>query len=222
MDFNGDVNMSATLTYVRTYLTRIVLIVSCLGIIIGYYFASPSATSLSSELYLWDMGIMSFTLFVGLLTIFARYGKSIMKRDENWIFHLYCLAMIVIWIPFGLTTGINSDIYQTVYFSTKITLHIAILGLLLFFCVSAMYRTFRIRSLRTAVFAVLTLAMVFLNAPYLTTPFPSLTKVAFWFLDNPQMAGARAMVMCSGIGGVILGLRVLLGREKSATRATGG
>ena len=130
--------------------------------------------------------------------------------------------MLQVWIVFGTYYGIYSDTYQTAYLSTKITLHIAIIGQLIFFSVSAMYRTFRIKSLRTAVFALLAVTMVILNAPWLLTPYPAAGDLAFWLLDNPQMAGARAMVMCGGIGGVILGMRILLGLEKGALRATGG
>lgn len=214
--------MSDTVTYVRTYLARIVIIIGCLATLLGYYFTSPVAGTASSELYIWNMCIGSFTLFVGLITIFMRYGRSIMSRAQNWQFHLYCIVVIVLWIPFGFLSGIYSDIYQTAYLSTKITLHITIIGMMLWFAVSALYRTFRIRSLRTAVYALLTVAMIFFNAPYLTTPYPVFGDLSYWLLDNPQMSAARAMVMCGGIGGVILGIRILLGLEKGALRVTGG
>ncbi|RJS88326.1 hypothetical protein CW700_08150 [Candidatus Bathyarchaeota archaeon] len=168
------------------------------------------------------MCISSFTLFVGLITIFSRYGRSIINRDTNWPFHLYCLVLIIIWIPFGFHYGIYADLYQTAYLSTKITLHIAILGLLIFFMTSALYRTFRIRSLRTAVLTFLAVVMIFLNAPYLRSYFPTAGDIAYWLLNNPQMSGARAMVLCGGIGGIILGIRILLGHEKGALRVTGG
>ncbi len=213
--------MSATLTYIRTYLSRIVIIVVAIATLAGYFTADPTVGTVSSELNLWNMIITSFTLFVGLITIFVRYGKSVFNRTENWMFHLYCLVMILIWIPFGFHFGVYSNIYQTAYMNTKITLHIAILGLLIFFCVSAMYRTMRIKSFRTAVFAFLTVLLVFINAPYIITPFPQIGDLTYWLLDNPQMAGARAMVMCGGIGGVILGIRILLGHERGAMAGGG-
>jgi len=214
--------MSATSTYVRTYLTRIVVVVAAVATLAGYYFAYEPISTVSNELNIWSSLITSFTLFVGLISVFARYSRSVMNRDNNWPFHLYCLAMIVVWIIWGNMIGMYSTLYQTLYMSTKITLHITIIGQLIFFSVSGMYRTFRIKSLRTAVFAFFTVLIVFLNMPPLIAPFPALSTAAYWLLDNPQMAAARAMVMCGGIGGVILGIRILLGIEKGALRVTGG
>lgn len=214
--------MSSTSTYVRAYLTRIVVIVTAISTLAGYYIKNPQISAVANELNIWRMLIGSFTLFVGLITIFARYGRSIMDRSKNWMLHAYCLAVIVVWIILGNIIGMYSTLYQTLYLSTKITLHITIIGCLIFFSVSGMYRTFRIRSARTAVFAFFTVLVCVLNMPPLMTMFPALADITYWFLDNPQMAGARAMVMCGGIGGVILGLRILLGVEKGALRATGG
>ena len=213
--------MSKTAIYIRTYLARITIIVAALAMLASYFLISPEANIAANELQVWNSNIVTFTLFVGLLTIYFRYGRSIMNRAPKWPFHLYCMALIAIWIVFGLNYGLNSDTYQTAYLSTKITLHIAILGQLIFFASSAMYRTFRIRSLRTAVFAMLAVTMIILNAPWLSAPYPIATTISFWLLDNPSMAGARAMVLCGGIGGIILGIRILLGLERGALRATG-
>jgi hypothetical protein len=214
--------MSATSTYIRAYLTRIVVIVTIVATLAGFYFKVPAISAVSNELNIWRMMIGSFTLFVGLISVFARYSRSIMNRDRNWMLHAYCLAVIAVWIILGNIIGMYSTLYQTLYLSTKITLHITIIGQLIFFSVSGMYRTFRVRSLRTGVFAFFTVLVCVLNMPPLMTMFPSFTEITYWLLDNPQMAGARAMVMCGGIGGVILGLRILLGIEKGSLRATGG
>jgi hypothetical protein len=214
--------MSTTVTYIRIYLARIIVIVGCLSILAGYFLTSPETAGLSSELQLWSSAISGFTLFIGLITIFARYIRSVMNREQNWPFHLYCLIVIILWVPFGFLQGIYSDIYQTLYLSTKITLHITIIGMMGWFVVSAMYRTFRVRSFRTAVLAILAIAMIFFNAPYITTPYPVIGDVSYWLLNNPQMSASRAMVICGGIGGVILGIRILLGLERGALRMTGG
>ncbi len=216
------VGLSATVTFIRTSLARVVILITCLATLGGYFLVSTDVANVANEINLWNMNITSFTLFIGLFTVFGRYVGSITKREPNWPFHAYCLSLIIIWIIFGTYYGAYSDTYQTAYLSTKITLHITIIGQLIFFSVSAMYRTFRIKSLRTAVFAFLAVTMVVLNAPWLLTPFPVVGNIAFWLLDNPQMAGARAMVLCGGIGGIVLAVRILLGLERGALRATGG
>lgn len=212
--------MSATLTYYRTYLIRALIIICMISTLASWYFVSPQLDAVANELQIWNMNIATFTLFVGVITISSRYIQGVRERAENWPYMLYGMILIVVWIIFGLTTGIYSDIYQIAFLSTKITLHIAILGQLIFFMTSAGYRLFRIRTLRTAVFAICTVAIVLLNSPLLLGPFPIVDKISFWLLDNPSMAGSRALMLTGGIGGVVLGIRILLGLEKGALRAT--
>ncbi len=212
--------MSTTITYVRTYLTRILLVVGLLATLISWYFSIPQVDSIANELNIWNMNIQTFTLFVGLITLSSRYIKSIMDRDKLWPYRLYAMILIVVWIIMGMRVGIYSELYQTAFLSTKITLHIAILGQLVFFVTSAGYRVLRIRNFRTALFSICFLVIVITNAPWMLGPFPVVDKISFWLLNNPAMAGGRALLLTGGIGGVVLGVRLLLGIEKGALRAT--
>jgi hypothetical protein len=212
--------MSTTITYVRTYLSRILLIVGLGATLISWYFSIPQVDSIANELNIWNMNIETFTLFVGLLTISARYINSIRNRDELWPYRLYAMILMVVWIIMGMRVGIYSNLYQTAFLSTKITLHIAILGQLVFFVTSAGYRVLRIRNFRTALYSLCFIAIVVANAPWVLGPFPVADKISFWLLNNPAMAGGRALLLTGGIGGVVLGVRLLLGLEKGSLRAT--
>jgi hypothetical protein len=212
--------MSSTITYVRNYLARFLLIVGLLAALASWYFVSPQVDAVANTMNLWNMNIYNFTLFVGLITIVIRYSDGIRKRVKNWPYMAYGLVLIVGWIIMGEYLGLYSDFYQSAYLSTKITLHIAILGQLVFFLVSASYRVVRIRTLRTAVFGLSMMAMVVLNAPWLLGVFPAADKISYWLLNNPSMAGGRALLLTGGIGGVILGIRLLLGLERGALKST--
>jgi len=122
----------------------------------------------------------------------------------------------------GLFSGLYSDLYQTAFLSTKITLHIAILGQLIFFYLSAMYRTFRVRTLRTGILVICALIMVVLNSPITLSIWSGADGISYWLLNNLGMGGARAVVITSGVGGVVLAFKILMGLEKGALRATGG
>ena len=212
--------MSSTVTYIRTYLSRILVIIGLLATLISWYFVSPEANAIANELTVWNMNIYTFTLFVGLITIFARYLNGVRTRAQYWPYQLYAMVLIIVWTAMGSVAGLYSDLYQTAYLSTKITLHIAILGQLVFFMVSAGYRVLRIRNFRTALFAACMVSIIVLNAPWLLGPFPAADKLSFWLLNNPAMAGQRALLLTGGVGGVILGIRLLLGLERGAMRAT--
>lgn len=212
--------MSSTITYVRTYLARFILIVGLISALATWYFVSPQVDAVANEMVIWNMNIYNFTLFVGLITIIARYTDGIRRRMKNWPYMVYGLVLIIGWIIMGEYFGIYSDFYQSAYLSTKITLHIAILGQLVFFLISAGYRVIRIRNWRSAVFGISMMIMVALNAPWLLAAFPAGNELSYWLLNNPSMAGGRALLLTGGIGGVVLGIRLLLGLEKGALRST--
>jgi len=120
----------------------------------------------------------------------------------------------------GQTVGLFSDFYLTAYYSTKISLHVAIIGQLMFFMMSGAYRTFRVRNLRTALFAGTTLIIVICNAAWMTSAFPVADTFKAWLLDYVSTGGYRPMVITGGLGAIVLGVRILLGLERGALTAT--
>ena len=212
--------MSKTLTYYRTYAIRALIIICMITTLASWYLVSPPIDAVANELAIWNMNISTFTLFVGVVTILSRYVEGVRTRATNWPFMLYGIVLIVAWIIFGTITGIYANIYQVAFLSTKITLHISILGQLIFFMTSAAYRLFRIRTTRTLLYALCTVTIVLCNSPLLLGPLPIVDKISFWLLNNPSMSGSRALMLTGGIGGAVLGIRILLGLEKGALRAT--
>ncbi|RKX41767.1 MAG: hypothetical protein DRP27_10350 [Thermotogae bacterium] len=211
---------SRILIYLRTYLCRVLIIFGCIATLVSWYFVSPQADKVATELYNWNMNIGTFSLFVGVITVYTRWLKGIWSRDEYWPYQLLGAIIIPVWVIMGVMSGIYSNLYQTAYYSTKITLHVAILGQLMFFMISGAYRTYRIKNFRTLLFAACTITIIACNASWLMTPFPVVDKISYWLLNNPSMAGYRAMMITGAIGGIVLGIRILLGLERGALRAT--
>lgn len=213
--------MGATLTYIRLNLARILLMIGAISALGTWYFSISAVDTVFSQVNSWRMNIELFTLFTGLITIFLRYIRGVQRRNsEVWPFQAYAMILIVVWVIMGQSYGMYSDTYQTAFLSTKITLHIAILGQIIFFFISGAYRTFRIRSPRTAVLAISAVGIAVLNAPWVQNPIPAASSIAYWFLNNPQMAASRAVVITGGIGAIVTGIRVILGLEKGAQRIT--
>jgi hypothetical protein len=205
--------------YIRQYLTRILVIVCILTVIASYIFVSPQISRANTELQLWNSNIGTFALFTGFITIFIRFGRKVMNREEDWQFGIYTLFVIIAWTAFGIYNGSVSAVYIKAYYATKVALHAASIGMLVFFFLSAVFRVFRINDLRGAILPICASILVAANAPWAQSIFPGITNIGMWFMDNMQMAGARSIVMVAAVGGIALGVRVLLGLEHGALRA---
>jgi hypothetical protein len=88
-------------------------------------------------------------------------------------------------------------------------------ALLAFFIASAAFRAFRARNTEAALLLGAAILVMIGRAPvggYISDFFPDL---ATWILDIPNNAGRRAIMMGAALGGIVTGLRVILGIERS-------
>ncbi|MGD0805632.1 MAG: hypothetical protein ABSA11_16345 [Candidatus Bathyarchaeia archaeon] len=213
--------MSATLTFIRINLAKLLLLIGGISALLTWYFTTPEFGTVFNTFNTWNIDITLFTLFTGLIVICMRYFRGVREKTPGiWMFELYGLILIFAWIIMGTIYGMYSDTYQTIFLSTKITLHIAILGQLVFFMISGAYRTFRLKSLRTVAFALSAMVIIFMNIPFVQNGWAGANAFSYWLLNNPQTGGARAVVITGGIGAVVLGMRILLGLEKGPSRVT--
>jgi hypothetical protein len=211
--------MSSTIEFIRTYLTRILIIVTVVTILLSYFALSTQAVDFATELRKQNTNIGTFALFTGLIVIIIRFGRNIVQKAEDWPFSIYALGVMALWIPLGIWVGISSDAYIKAYYSTKVALHAGAIALLIFFNLSAVYRVFRIKDFRGAILPIASALLVAANAPWAQSLFPGIGTVGSWVMDNLQMPGARTITLVSAIGGLALGVRILMGWERGALRA---
>jgi hypothetical protein len=82
-----------------------------------------------------------------------------------------------------------------------------------FFALSASYRRFRTRNVRALVAIILAFTLMF-RLSTIGDLFPAgFTVFADWAVDVVMAAGYRALIVAAAFGGILLGIRVLLGRE---------
>lgn len=211
--------MSDIVVFVRSYLTRILVIICILTVLVSYIFISPQVSKANIELQLWNSNIGTFALFTGFITIIIRFGRKVMNKEEDWQFGIYTLVVIFAWIMYGTYFGAFSSEYIKAYYATKVGLHAASIGMLVFFFLSAVFRVFRIKDLRGVVLPICASILVAANAPWAQKIFPGISNMGMWLMDNVQMPGARSIVMVAAVGGIALGVRILLGLEHGALRA---
>jgi len=222
MTETSAVRTSAAFTYVRTYLTRIIILVCALSGLAAWYLTPPEISGVATELQLWNTAAATWTLFVGIITLSRRYVVGIINRRTYWPYMTYAMILTPLWTIMGLYFSVYSNLYQTAYLSTKVTLHIAILGQLVYFLLSGSYRVLRMKSFRTVVYAFFALTMVVVNSSWMLALYPQVDKLGYWLLNNPAMAMQRTLTMSGAIGGIILSIRILMGLERGSLRATEG
>jgi hypothetical protein len=193
-----------------------------MGIVAGlvledYYFNVQPLQFPAQMVVKWAVTMASFALLLGLFSLLRFHYGAIKKRTTGrWVYSVWAVVLLVVAFALGFGYGPYSTPYQTVWFflaAWPLVLSVAIQGL---YQASAAYRAFRVRSLEAA---FLFFAGVIVIAGYAPLVTGSIVDVASWLVLYPNNGAQRAVEIGLGIGIVVLGFRVLIGRERTITAA---
>lgn len=179
----------------------------------------------------WQLIIGSFTLFMGLSSLFYLHGKRLKEKNNDsinsWGFFIGFFAILI----FGLLNDMNikgADTFFKIFFNgIYVSMAAAMFSLVAFYIVSASYRAFKIRNIETGLLffstAIIMLALIPIGSQ-LTSFIPAdspfsflkLEKLGYWILTSPNMAIQRAIAFGIGIGAMATSLRIWLSLEKGA------
>jgi hypothetical protein len=114
----------------------------------------------------------------------------------------------ILWGPSG---RVRTWLYNYVFFPCNATMF----SLLAFFIASAAFRAFRARNTEAALLLGAAILVLLGRAPigrFISDALPDITN---WIIDVPNNSGRRAIMMGAALGGIVTGLRVILGLERS-------
>ena len=108
--------------------------------------------------------------------------------------------------------------YDHVFFPANATMF----ALLAFFIASAAFRAFRARNVESALLLGAAVLVMIGLVPVGRVISPIFPEIADWIVDVPNNASRRAIMMGAALGGIVTGLRIILGLERSHLGSEGG
>ena len=203
--------------FIRTDLPLILIFIFGILVIIEFFFPHPVLSAIKAELGTWTVIIANVSIFLGLY--YMTYGQYRTLQREGrtmraWFFFItpfiaLCLFLIGAAFP-GYT---SSPQYQWLYMNIYRAQVAMYVSLPLFYCYSAAYRAFRIRSVEALALMLGGVLYTLRQIPLFTFLYPPLHDIGEWVLLVPNVAGGRGAVICVGLAALVVGLRTLAGRE---------
>jgi hypothetical protein len=114
----------------------------------------------------------------------------------------------LLWGPQG---RLRTWIYNYIFAPCNATMF----ALLAFYIASAGFRAFRARNTEAALLLGAAVIVLLGRAPIGRAISDALPAMTEWLVDVPNNAGRRAIIMGAALGGIVTGLRVILGLERS-------
>lgn len=199
----------------RSIASAILLVVS-ITILLDFAIKNPTLQSLATDLNNWAVVIGAFALGLGAYSLILRNGRIISRKAPMWPYSVILLVTMAVFVATGLITGsVSSPQYNWIYSSFVMPVSSTLYGMNAFFIASASYRAFKARSWEAVVLLIAAVFLMLKNAPIGGVISPVLPQIGTVIWDFAGATGMRALLIGIGIGTLALGLRVIVGQEKT-------
>lgn len=182
--------------------------------IFDFTIKSTFIQSTAKDLQNWSVVVAAFALGLGAVSLVRLHGRNIMRRSPGWVNSVVLLAALAFMTFQGITFGTKNVWYLFAFDNMLTPLSAAVYASLAFYISSAGYRAFRVRSLEAGILLGAGLVVLLGRAPIGDAISPYLPIAANWIINVPNVAGQRGIIICSAIGVMASGLRVLTGLDR--------
>ncbi len=190
-----------------------VLVVSFLLVFIPYFIPWGPLDWFSGKLMTIAAVTNAFTVVIAVYSQFRRSGRFIREKRRGWVFHIYLLALLAIMTLSGILLGQHVGAYEWLLLAVVTPLSSVIYGILAFYMASAGARAFRARSPQAALLLIAGFIVLLYQAPLTGAIFPGIEGAATYLTDTFGMSVSRMFSISVSIGAIVLGVRMLTGKE---------
>jgi hypothetical protein len=199
------------------YLTITLLIVF---FFITYLFTTPQPVQLfGTQLVQWASVVGYFAILVGTIDIVIFHLKPLRSKESGqWQYSAVLLIITAIGLVTGTAgvlsgAGINYQPFAWLYNAIYVPSNATVYAILVFYIASASYRAFRIKNAQAAFLVLVGFIIMFADIGLGYVIWPGFVPLGNWINTYPVAAAFRPIIIGSGLGFIITGLRALLGRD---------
>ncbi len=169
----------------------------------------------------WMVIVSAFALGLASVNLWLVHSRRITGKRPNWGYSIVFLVTMVVFgglrsfVEISPTNAVAATAYSRIYTYILSPLMAAQWAFLGYYVASASYRAFRARNLDAGILLVSAVLVMLGAAPVGAVIWSKFPDIQQWLLNVPNTAGQRGVVIGSAIGMFTMGLRVLLGMERS-------
>lgn len=189
-----------------------IVAISFLIVFIPYFFDIPVLGAFSVKLITIASLINAFTLALAVNALMRRALNTVRRRGRGWWWAVYMVACLFLMMLFG-AIGEDKAPWHWVMFAIVNPLSSVNYTILAFYVSSACARAFRARSIHAFLLLATGFIVLLYQAPLTGAVFPAIDPVALYFTDTFAMSFSRTTTMGLTVASIVLGVRMLLGRE---------
>jgi hypothetical protein len=205
------------MTTLKSLIIQIIVVVTAVIMILDFFFKDPIINNSALTLGTLIVPISSLAMGFGALALMRYYAHQIRNKKENWQYNGIGLISLVFILLVGFLEPDPQPFFSWISTNVFVVLNTAVFSIVSFYMASAAYRTMRIKTIEGTLLVVTAVLVMLGNAPIGGAIWSGIPNLTQWIMDVPSTAGMRGLNIVVALGTFILGLRLLLGRDKTVT-----
>jgi hypothetical protein len=187
-------------------------------LIYDFYFTPGKAfiSPIASEFVKWGGIILQMAGLIGSISVFLLHATRVRREKKlfNKAASAWALVMFTISFSLGMLYGQASEAYLWVYDTVVANGRATVYGLMCFILLSVTWRAYRARTFESTVLMITGLFALLNNTPAATATWKGFADIGAWLLSIPSKGASLALLTGLAIGGILTGLRTILGAER--------
>ena len=210
----------AVVSFLKRDVPIALIIIFAIPFLLYRYIDHPAIKAVYSELGFWSSIISMIGWGLGVVYLFqGEYAAT--KRNPSTTqylaFGLLCgFSLLLVGMALTLPGDLNNPHYLWVYYAFYRSQTTAFYGLMFLYLCSAAYRMLRARSLESTVLLLSAVIYTMRNASFFTWLAPWIGPLGDWIMHYPNKGASSAAVICMAFGSILIAVRQMLGRERTA------
>lgn len=189
-----------------------IVFISFLIVFLPYFFKIPALQAISTKWITIASLVNAFTLVLAVHAQFRRTINIYRRKARGWGWSIYMISCLLLMVLFGIM-GQASQPWEWVMFAIVNPLSSVNYCILAFYLSSTVARAFRARSIQATLLLIAGCIVLLYQAPFTGVILPQISPIANYFTDTFGMAVSRTITMGLTVAQVVLGVRMLIGRE---------
>ena len=208
------------------FLRRTIPLAICfvMGILIAfqYYVPNQHSSNFLELMTRWDKIIAGFAVFIGAYSLFHLHYSRIKFKTAGWGYSIFVFIGAGIMLFFGLynegegflANKQEGSMFDWLYIYVQVPAGATIFSILAFFMASAAYRTFRARTVESALLLVAAIIVMLGRVPLGALISPYLPLAADWIMSVPNLAAKRGILLGVSLGAIATSIKIIFGIER--------
>lgn len=200
--------------WMKTELPKWLTIIGGGVVLLDIFVELPVISGLASWFLRWRVFLAAFAMLLGAGNLLRVSVHKIRFKREAWQYSYVLIIALVGYMFIGIFMSPKHPAYTFIYDAAYVPIQASIFSLNAFWLATACYRAFNVRNSHAFILLVAGVLVMLGKVGVGYAMWEGFPAVADWIMNVPTSAVMRSLSMCTALGMIGVGLRVILGLER--------